>query len=118
MKEIVQGSLNELASDLLELAHLRFEADDADQHTFNALALRVQNINELIGHYFELTNESAKNAQRWKLAFQTPGVSVKLREGDGFVLLKDIVEDGKIVGSRAMASGSSIPAAVDKFLGF
>ncbi len=117
MKEIVLGAMNELTSDLLELAHLRFEANDNDEHTFNALALRTQNLAELVKTYFEMTDEAAKNAVRWKFLFRTSGISFKM-EDDKFVVTKDVVQGGRIVGSKMLASAESLPKAVDKFLGF
>lgn len=117
MKELVLGAMHELESDLKELARLRFEANEEDEHTFNALALRVHSLSELVDKYFTLADESAKNAVRWKLAFQTPGVSIRFADVH-WNLVKDTVEDGKVVGKKLLAAGETIPKAVDKFLGF
>lgn len=117
MKEIVMGALHELEKDLQEIARLRFQDNDDDQHTFNALALRVRTISELVDKYFTLTDESAKNAVRWKFLFQTAGVSFKFNDG-AWTIYKDVVQDGEITGRKLLAMRDSLPKAVDGFLGF
>lgn len=117
MKEIVLGAIHELQTDLHDIAQLRFEENNNDQHTFEVLSLRVKTLYELVEKYFDLTDESAKNAVRWKFLFQTPGISFKLEEGKS-VVFKDVVQGGEIVGRKMIAGGQSLPEAVDTFLGF
>ena len=117
MKHLVLGALNELQRDLRDVSRLPFGMSESERLGYEALAIRVDAVGQMVGNYFDLTDESARNAVRWKFLFQTPGISFSQKE-DQFLIYKDIVEDENIVGRKILAQAPTLNKAVDFFLGF
>lgn len=117
MKHLVLGALNELMRDLRDISKMPFGIDENERLGYEALALRVEGVSQMVGNYFDLQDESARNAVRWKFLFQTQGISFTLKD-DQYIILKDLVEGGEIVSRRMLSSGKTLQQAVDAFLGF
>jgi hypothetical protein len=117
MKHLALGALNELQRDLRDISKMPFGIDENEKLGYEALALRVDAVAQMVGNYFDLQDESARNAVRWKFLFQTQGISFSLRDGQ-YIVTKDLVENGEIVSRRMLSQGRTLPAAVDAFLGF
>jgi hypothetical protein len=117
MKHLVLGALNELMRDLRDISKMPFGIDENEKLGYEALALRVDAVAQMVGNYFDLQDESARNAVRWKFLFQTHGISFTIKDGQ-YIILKDLVESGSIVSRRMLSSGKTMQQAVDMFLGF
>lgn len=117
MKHLVLGALNELMRDLRDISKMPFGINENEKLGYEALALRVEAVSQMVSNYFTLQDESARNAVRWKFLFQTPGISFSVRDGQ-YIITKDLVENGEIVSRRMLSQGTTLPVAVDAFLGF
>lgn len=103
--------------DILDLVEASIDGTDL-RPTLRNVSNRVGVLADSIAKESELDEQTLKNAERWKLLFETPGVVVKKRDGRVFIFRDAIGLDGSRYGRSILSSGDSIRDAVDRVLGF
>lgn len=103
--------------DILDLVEVSTDGTDL-RPTLRNVANRVGIVADTIEKESELDEQIIKNAERWKLLFETPGVVVKKRDGRVLIFHDSIGVDGGRYGRRLLASGSDLRDAVNRVLGF
>lgn len=102
---------------MLDIASIEWEETQDLRPTLNRLAARVGQLADQLEHVDELETRTKKDALRWQLLFDTPGIRRK-RVGSSVHILQDsFASDGSFVGRKLLAVGSNTIDAVDKALG-
>lgn len=105
--------------DMLDVCTLEFEGNPAvkDAPLLKAFASRIGRLADELEKLSVADQVTRKDALRWQLLFDTPGIRRK-RVGSSIHILQDsFASDGSFVGRKLLAVGSNTIDAVDKALG-
>lgn len=115
---IRDGRLTEL--DMIDLSEMEFQHyEKMDiRKTLRKLASRIGQVVDGMEDYEPLDVEARKDAMRWRLIFNTEGVSFKMDSTRVAIFQDSFDVRGKLLERRLLGMGSTLPEAVDKVLGF